>query len=105
MQTFTVTEMKDIGDGNGFVAAAGEDVDFTLTDGNNASHSAPTRTCTGAGANTYASGQCTLTFTLFPYTTLFRSASVSLTIGTVTLSRATADGAHGDSGNAVKTFV
>ena len=61
--TFTVTLQKDIGDGNGFVAAAGEHVDVTLTDANGAVHTAPTGTCTNAGANTDAAGQCTITFT------------------------------------------
>ena len=56
--TFTVTLMKDIGDGAGFVAAAGEHVDFTLTDSNGASFTlnAASSTCDDAGANTNASG-------------------------------------------------
>ena len=60
--TFVVTLQKDIGDGNGFVAAAGEHVDVTLTDANGAVHTAPTGTCTQGGGNTDAAGQCTITF-------------------------------------------
>src|SRR6185503_11736924 len=52
--TFTVTLSKDTG--NGFVPAAGEHVDFTLTDSNGATHSAASGTCTTAGPNTNASG-------------------------------------------------
>ena len=58
--TFTVTVSKDTG--AGFVAAAGEHVDVTLTDANGAAHSAPSGSCTSAGANTNASGECTITF-------------------------------------------
>ena len=61
--TFTVTLQKDAGNGQGFVAAAGRARDVTLTDSNGATHSAPTGSCTTAGANTNASGQCTITFT------------------------------------------
>ncbi len=59
--TLTVTVSRDIG--NGFVPAPGEHVDFTLTDSNGATHSAATGSCTTAGANTDAAGQCTITFT------------------------------------------
>src|SRR5690349_15981896 len=102
---FAVTVLKNLGDGAGFVAAAGEHVAFTLTDANGASHSAATGTCTGAGANTDANGQCTIIFSSPSAGTVTGHASVSLTIGTVTLSRATGDGAHGDTANAVKKFV
>ena len=54
--TFTVTLQKDAGNGQGFVAAADEHVTVTLTDSNGATHSAPTGSCTTAGANTNASG-------------------------------------------------
>src|SRR5262249_54572692 len=49
--TFTVTLQKDLGNGT-FVPAAGEHVDVTLTDSNGAAHTAPTGSCTTAGANT-----------------------------------------------------
>ena len=51
--TFTVTLEKDTGTG-GFVAAAGEHVDFTLTDSNGAGFvlNAAASTCDNAGANT-----------------------------------------------------
>ena len=54
--TFTVTLQQDIGDGAGFVAFPGQHVDVTLTDANGAAHTAPTGTCTDAGANTNACG-------------------------------------------------
>ncbi len=56
--------MKDPGDGIGFVAAAGEHVNFTLTDSNGAASmlNAAASTCDDAGANTNASGQCTIVF-------------------------------------------
>src|SRR5262249_40033157 len=54
---------RDLGDGAGFVPFPNAHVDFTLTDSNGATHTAPTGTCTAAGANTNAQGQCTITFT------------------------------------------
>src|SRR5262249_4583857 len=48
--TFTVTLLKDTGTGS-FVPAAGEHVDVSLTDSNGAAHTAPTGSCTTAGAN------------------------------------------------------
>jgi hypothetical protein len=102
--TFTVTVLKNVGDGAGFVAADGEHVAFTLTDGNGAAHTAATGTCTGAGANTDANGQCQITFTSPSAGTVTGHASISSAAG-VTLSRATGDGLHGDGPDAVKTFV
>ena len=58
-----VTLCKDTGDGHGFVPAAGEHVDVTLTPTNGASVLNPTGTCLNAGANTDANGQCSITFT------------------------------------------
>ena len=75
-----MTLLKDIGDGNGFVAAAGEHVDVTLTDSNGAAHTAATGTCTNAGANTDANGQCTITFTSPSTGKVTAHASASLSI-------------------------
>ena len=58
-----MTLEKDLGDGAGFVPAAGEHVDFTLTDAEGAAHTAADRDLHDAGANTNAAGQCTITFT------------------------------------------
>jgi hypothetical protein len=104
--TFTVTLMKDLGDGNGFVAAANEHVDFTLTDSFGASHSAATGTCTGAGANTNASGQCTITFTSNSTGKVTAHASSTLSLGSPATSvHVETDGVAPNSGNGVKTFV
>src|SRR5439155_1045574 len=102
--TLTVTLMKDIGDGNGFVAAAGEDVDFTLTDANGATHSAPTGSCTNAGANTDVNGQCTITFTSNSAGQVTGHASATLTLAGLQVTVQT-NGVAGNSGNAAKTFV
>src|ERR1041384_2472563 len=98
--------MKEPGDGNGFVAAAGEHVDFTLTDSNGATHSAATGTCTGAGANTDANGKCTITFTSNSTGKVSAHASSTVTLGTPgTTFTVETDGAGLNSGNGVKTFV
>jgi hypothetical protein len=100
--TFTVTLSKD--SGNGFVAAPNEHVDVTLTDSNGASHSAPTGSCTTAGANTDANGQCTITFTSGAAGTVTGHATSTLNVGGTTITVSTS-GAGGNSGDAVKTFV
>jgi len=102
--TFTVTLWKDLGDGAGFVKAQGEDVDFTLTDTNGASHSAPTGSCTTAGANTDANGECTITFTSSATGKVTAHASSTLTLAGLPVTVET-DGSSLNSGNAVKTFV
>src|SRR4029453_6513329 len=101
--TFTVTLEKDTGGGT-FVPAAGEHVDVTLTDSNGATHTAPTGTCTNAGANTNAAGQCTITFTSPTPGQVTGHATATLTIGGVSITVST-NGAGGNSGDAVKTFV
>ena len=67
--TFVVTVKKNAGNGAGYVPAAGEHVNFTLTDTNGAANSVnlAASTCDDAGANTNAAGQCTIV--------LWRSAS------------------------------
>ncbi|HET6950642.1 MAG TPA: prealbumin-like fold domain-containing protein [Acidimicrobiales bacterium] len=108
--TFVVDVDKDLGDGNGFVAATEGDVDFTLTDAAGAVNEVDlaASTCDDAGDNLDASGQCTIVFTSNTAGTVTGHASVSLVIttdeGTVTLTRAT-DGAGGNTGDAVKEFV
>ena len=103
--TFTVTLMKDLGDGAGFVAAPGEHVDVTLTDGNGATHTAPTGTCTNAGPNTDAAGQCTITFTSNSTGTVTGHASSLLSVAGSAPFTVETDGVAPNSGNAVKTFV
>jgi len=101
--TFTVTLSKDTGTGT-FVAAAGEHVDVTLTDSNGATHSAPTGTCTAAGANTDANGQCTITFTSNSAGTVTGHAASTLNINGASISVQTSGGAP-NSADAVKKFV
>ena len=97
--------MKDLGDGAGFVAAPGEHVDVTLTDGNGATHTAPTGTCTNAGPNTDAAGQCTITFTSNSTGTVTGHASSTLSVAGSAPFTVETDGVAPNSGNAVKTFV
>jgi hypothetical protein len=101
--TFTVTLLKDTSTGT-LVPAAGEHVAVTLTDANQASHTAPTGTCTDAGANTDANGQCTITFTSQSAGTVTGHATSTLTIDETAITVST-DGKSGNSGDAVKTFV
>ena len=103
--TFTVTLSKDLGDGNGFVAAPSEHVDFTLTDGNGAVHTAPTGTCTAAGANTDGAGQCTIIFTSNTTGTVTGHAMATLSVGASDPFTVETDGTAPNSANAVKTFV
>src|SRR5262249_37307319 len=81
-----------------------EHVDVTLTDSNGAVHTAPTGSCTNAGANTDASGQCTITFTSNSAGQVSGSATSTLNINGVSVT-VTTDGTSGNSGPAVKTFV
>src|SRR5205823_5251652 len=105
--TLTVTVQKDLGDGKGLVAAPGEHVEFTLTNGSATGYvlDATKTTCGLVGANTDAGGQCVIVFTSNSAGPITGHASVDLTIGGVTLHRESGDGAHGDSANAKKTFV
>ncbi len=101
--TFTVTLWKDTGRGT-FVPAADEHVTVTLTDSGGAVHGAPTGSCTTAGANTNAAGQCTITFTSNAAGKVTAHALATLTINGATVTVAT-DGAAPNSADAVKTFV
>jgi hypothetical protein len=78
--TFTVTLSKDSGTGS-FVPAEGEHVSVTLTDSSGASHSAETGSCTTAGPNTDANGQCTITFVSSAAGKVTGHATATLTIG------------------------
>jgi hypothetical protein len=102
--TFTVTLSKDATGTGPFVPAPGEHVTVTLTDSNGATHSAPTGTCTNAGPNTDANGQCTITFTSNTAGKVTGHATSTLTVSGTSLTVAT-DGAAPNSGDAVKTFV
>ncbi|MGE5123827.1 MAG: SpaA isopeptide-forming pilin-related protein, partial [Acidobacteriaceae bacterium] len=104
--TFTVTVYENDGSGGGFKAAAGEDVDFTLTDSNGAASvlNAASSTCDDAGANTNASGQCTIVFTSNSAGQVTGHASSNVSVGGLSLFRET-DGTAPNSGDALKTFV
>ncbi|MFL5799741.1 MAG: SpaA isopeptide-forming pilin-related protein, partial [Actinomycetota bacterium] len=107
--TFTVTVQKDAGDGAGFVAATVGNVDVTLTNSNGATNTlnAAASTCDDAqpsGDNLDANGQCTVVFTSNSAGQVTGHASVSLTLGGLTLTRST-NGVSPNSGDAVKTFV
>jgi uncharacterized repeat protein (TIGR01451 family) len=101
--TFTVTLLKDTSNGT-FVPAAGEHVDVALTDANGANHTAPTGTCTSAGANTNASGQCTIALTSSSAGTVTAHAASTLPVGGTSITVQTT-GIAPNSGNAVATFV
>ena len=103
--TFTVTLEKDTGDGAGFQPAAGEHVDVTLTDTNGAVHTAPTGSCTTAGPNTNASGQCTITFTSNSTGKVTGHATATLSVAGSAPFTVQTDGVSPNSGDAVKTFV
>ena len=106
--TFTVTLLKDLGAGGGFVAANGEHVNVTLTNAGGASYviDAANSTCDNAGANTDASGKCTIKFNSATTGTVTGHATASLSIGSpaVTVNVAT-DGVSPNSDDAVKTYV
>jgi len=105
--TFTVTVMKDNGDGDGMRPADGEHVNFTLTDTDGASSTldAGSSTCDTEGANTDDSGQCTIVFTSTSAGTTTGNASVAVGIKGITVNRNTsANSGPGGSGPAVKTW-
>ena len=105
--TFTVTLMKNIGDGNGFVAFSGAHVNFSLTDSNGAASvlNAAASTCDDAGANTDSSGQCLIMFTSNSAGKVTGNASWTGTLGTPSAFTVSTNGVAPNSGPAVKTFV
>jgi uncharacterized repeat protein (TIGR01451 family) len=98
--------MKDTGTGT-FVAAAGEHVDFVLTNSNGAASAlnAAASTCDNAGANTNASGQCTITFMSNSAGKVTGHASSTLSVGGSAAFTVQTDGQAPNSADAVKTFV
>ena len=80
--TFTVTLSQDTGNGAGFVAFPGQHVDFTLTPAGGATPVVDTvaSTCDDAGANTNASGQCTIVFTSNTAGTVTGNASATVSV-------------------------
>jgi len=101
--TFTVTLSKDSGTGS-FVPAPGEHVSVTLADTLGASHSDPTGSCTTAGPNTDANGQCTITFVSLTAGKVTGHATATLMINGASITVST-DGVAPNSADAVKTFV
>jgi uncharacterized repeat protein (TIGR01451 family) len=104
--TFTVTLQKDLDDGSGPVAAVGEHVDVTLTPAGGAvvQLNAAASTCDDAGANTNASGQCTMVFTSNSAGTVTGSATATLSLNGKSV-MVTTNGSADNSAPAVKTFV
>ena len=104
--TFTVTLMKDLDDGAGPIPAAGEHVDVTLTAAAGAvvTLNAASSTCDNAGANTNASGQCTMVFTSNSAGTVTGTAEATLSLNGTSVTVST-DGSGDNTSPAVKTFV
>ena len=104
--TFTVTLLKDLDDGAGSVPAAGEHVTVTLAAAGGAAVqvNAAASTCDDAGANTNATGQCTMVFTSNTAGTVTGTASATLLIGGTSVSVST-DGSGDNSAPAVKSFL
>src|SRR4051812_15698983 len=100
--TFTVTVSRNTG--SGYVPAANEHVDVTLTDGKGAAHTAATGSCTTAGANTDVNGRCTITFSSPTAGTVTAHATATLPVDGRSITVAT-DGTADNSTDAVKTFV
>ncbi len=104
--TFTVTVTENAGLGAGWVAAAGEHVDFTLTNslGALAVLNAAASTCDNVGPNTDVNGQCTIVFTSNSPGLVTGHASSSVQVGGLSVFRQT-DGLGGNTGDANKRFV
>ena len=100
--TFTVT--VETNSGAGFSPVQGAHVDVTLTDSLGAVHTAPTGTCTTAGPNTNAAGQCTITFTSNSTGKVTGHATTTLSIGGQNVVVQT-NGVAPNGPDAVKTFV
>ena len=83
---------------------ADEHVEVTLTDAKGAVHTAASGSCTSAGANTDANGQCTVTFTSPTAGKVTGHATSTLPVDGQVITIST-DGTGDSSGDAVKTFV
>src|SRR5262249_30507749 len=120
--TFTVTLLKDLGDGNGLVAAANESVTVTLTGANGAKpgiHGQGTAPAAAAPSlitlTTDINGQAKVTFTSATSGKVFGDAKATLSLDpdgpgagslpAISVTRQTGDGLSGDSGDATKAFV
>lgn len=107
--TFTVLLEKDLGDGSGFVDAAGEDVNVTLTNSGGAAYvlDATSTTCdvdsVNTDADTDSNGECVAVFTSNSAGTVNGEASSTLSVGGVSITVSTDD--TGSSGDAIKTFI
>jgi hypothetical protein len=107
--TFTVTAKQNAGDGNNFVSVPnGTKPVVTLTNNNGAAFAIVTNTCATTGTT---NGQCGITFTSPSSGTITGNATMTITVGGVTLTRdtdpatTTIPAGPGGSGPAVKTFV
>jgi hypothetical protein len=103
--TFTVTLERDTGNGLGFQPAQGEHVDVALTDSGGAVHTAPTGSCTTAGPNTDANGQCTITFTSNSAGTVTGHATSTLSVAGSAPFTVQTNGVAPNGPDAVKTYV
>ncbi len=100
--TFTATVKQNDGLGGGFVNAPdGTIVTVTLTDLSGAVSSVSSDACASPGTS---GGTCSITFTSNTAGTVTGHASVTLTIGGVSLTRST-DGTGSNSGDATKQFI
>src|SRR5712691_8050697 len=98
--TLTASVFVNDGSGAGYMAAPnGTTVNFLVTNSNGA-----TATPTSGSCNT-SGGSCTFTINSPTAGTVGINASVSITVGGVTLNRSTGDGLSQDSANASKTYV
>jgi hypothetical protein len=95
---FTITLMKDAGDGNGFVAAQSEKVNVSFANVFGAEAQSPSM-CT-----TDSSGQCDVTVNSTTTGKIIANASSTVLIDGVSVTRST-DGVSPNSGNATKTYV
>jgi uncharacterized repeat protein (TIGR01451 family) len=100
--TFTAFVEKNLGDGNGWVAAANQPVTVTLTNGNGAHFNVSSNTCP---AGTAADGKCAITFTSPDTGTVTGNASATVSnLGVPAFTVATSTGGQNGT-DAVKTFV
>jgi len=103
--TVTVTVMQNTGDGNGFVAASGAEIDYTVTDSDGASATVD-HTNSSCDGTTDGNGQCTVVFTSPTTGTDTVNASVTLSLAGIAVTRSTSgDAGPGGSGPALKHFV
>src|SRR5262249_53883762 len=96
---------QNSGDGSGFVAAQGVPVDFSLTDQNGATHTTDDANSSCEGT-TDGNGQCTIVFGSSTTGQVIGNASVTLSLGGLSVSRDTVENpGPGGSHGATKTYV